>query len=182
MATSRPPPNAMPWIAMITGLAQSSIRASSGCRSGPPDAGFRAASSSSLISAPEMNVRPAQIMTMARTEGSRSAVSRAVRMPSGTPGLRAFTGGLSIVITATPSCGGKGHRLGHRKSVTLSYGARQILMIPRTADDRLGRRKPSQPQVRLVGGDCADLGLHALLCRPHRSWACWFPPSSAIWA
>ena len=59
MATSRPPPKAMPWIAMITGLAQSSIRVSSGCRSGPPEAGFRAASSSSLISAPEMNVRPA---------------------------------------------------------------------------------------------------------------------------
>src|SRR5439155_5518486 len=43
------------------------------------------------------------MMTIAETEGSCSARSRAAEIPSGTPVPSAFTGGLSIVITATPS-------------------------------------------------------------------------------
>ena len=48
-----------------------------------------------------MNVRPAPITTTARMSGSAAAASIAAAMPSGTPGLKAFTGGLSIVITPT---------------------------------------------------------------------------------
>jgi hypothetical protein len=51
-----------------------------------------------------MKVRPAPINTMAATAGSAAALWMADRIPSGTPGLRAFTGGLEIVMTATPSC------------------------------------------------------------------------------
>src|SRR5579864_6878605 len=134
MAISRPPPKAVPWIAMITGFAQSSIRVSSGCRSGPPDSGLRAAASSSLISAPEINVRPPPITTTERTEVSRPATSKAARMPSGTPGLSAFTGGLSMVITATPSRAEK--VTGWVIVNLLRFHTAQFLMIPRTADHR----------------------------------------------
>ena len=60
--------------------------------------------------------------------------------------------------------GGEGYRLGHRKSVTLSYGA--------TSDDTprsrrsFGNESRTQPWLRLVGGHRTDLGLHALFCRP----------------
>src|ERR1700727_2963916 len=56
------------------------------------------------MSAPAMKVFPPPMMTMARAEGSFSAASNAATRPSGTPGLRAFTGGLLMVMTATPSC------------------------------------------------------------------------------
>src|ERR1700733_1012669 len=56
------------------------------------------------MSAPAMNVLPPPMITMARAEGSFSAASKAATRPSGTPGLRAFTGGLLMVTTATPSC------------------------------------------------------------------------------
>src|SRR4029078_4574095 len=134
---------------MITGFAQSSIRVSSGCRSGPPAAGFRAASSSSLMSAPAMNVRPPPITTIARTDGSRSAVSRAVKMPSGTPGLSAFTGGLSRVITAMPS---RAERVTGWLIVNLlRFHTAQFLMIPRTARDRQENDRPENETTTSAG-------------------------------
>src|SRR6266853_1030840 len=53
------------------------------------------------MSAPATNVRPAPITTAALTAGSLFTASIAVEIPSGTPGLRALTGGLSMVMTAT---------------------------------------------------------------------------------
>src|SRR4029077_20568619 len=50
-----------------------------------------------------MNVEPAPITTTALTAGSCAAVSMESRMPSGTPGLSAFTGGLSMATTAMSS-------------------------------------------------------------------------------
>src|SRR5512145_2185888 len=55
------------------------------------------------MSAPAMKLRPAPIITIARTLASASPFSRASRMPSRTPGPRAFTGGLSMVTMPTPS-------------------------------------------------------------------------------
>src|SRR5208283_4071248 len=55
----------------------------------------------SLMSAPATNVRPAPITTAALTAASRLISSIAAQIPSGTPGPSAFTGGLSIVMTAT---------------------------------------------------------------------------------
>src|ERR1700691_3471728 len=52
------------------------------------------------MSAPATNVRPAPMTTAAFMEASRFSSSIAAPIPSGTPGLRAFTGGLSMVITA----------------------------------------------------------------------------------
>src|SRR5262245_22874298 len=54
------------------------------------------------MSAPAINVRPGPMMTTAAALASRSALSMAAEIPSGTPGERALTGGLSIVTTATP--------------------------------------------------------------------------------
>src|SRR5579862_4216772 len=54
------------------------------------------------MSAPAMKVRPAPINTTASAVESRSAASIAARIPSGTPGLRALTGGLSMAATRTP--------------------------------------------------------------------------------
>src|SRR5690349_6376034 len=48
-----------------------------------------------------MKVVPAAISTTARAAGSSAARAMAASMPSGTPGLSAFTGGLSTVTTAT---------------------------------------------------------------------------------
>src|SRR5205085_3968641 len=50
---------------------------------------------------PAMNVEPAPMITIALMAESSQAALTAARIPSGTPGLSAFTGGLSIVITAT---------------------------------------------------------------------------------
>src|SRR5208337_2989397 len=55
----------------------------------------------SLMSAPATKVRPAPMTTAASTAESAFISSIAVPMASGTPGLRAFTGGLSMVMTAT---------------------------------------------------------------------------------
>src|SRR5215467_5664721 len=52
----------------------------------------------SFISAPAMNVRPAPIRIMALIDSSAVAFSIHSRIPSGTPGLNAFTGGLSMVM------------------------------------------------------------------------------------
>src|SRR6476620_5541475 len=56
-----------------------------------------------LMSAPAMNVVSAPIRTIASAAESWQARATASLMPSGTPALRAFTGGLSTVTTATPS-------------------------------------------------------------------------------
>ncbi len=58
----------------------------------------------SLMSAPATKVRPPPMITAAFTASSFSICSMAPAMPSGTPGLSAFTGGLLMVITAMPSC------------------------------------------------------------------------------
>jgi hypothetical protein len=42
------------------------------------------------------------MITTAETDGSSPALWMEAEIPSGTPGESAFTGGLSIVITATP--------------------------------------------------------------------------------
>src|ERR1022692_4685842 len=55
----------------------------------------------SLLSAPATKVRPPPITTAALTAGSPLISSIAARTPSATPGLRAFTGGLSMVMTET---------------------------------------------------------------------------------
>src|SRR3984885_9985242 len=91
-------------MAITTGLLASSIRARISWNFGGPLPRPDAASSSSLISAPAMNVLPPPMMTMARADASFSAASKAATRPSGTPGLSAFTGGLLMVMTATPSC------------------------------------------------------------------------------
>ena len=59
--------------------------------------------SKTLMSAPAMNVVPAPISTIASAAGSADARATALSMPSQTAGLSALTGGLSIVMTATPS-------------------------------------------------------------------------------
>src|SRR5882757_6902788 len=56
------------------------------------------------MSAPATKVRPPPISTAALIAGLRFISSIAAPIPSGTPGLSAFTGGLSIVITATSFC------------------------------------------------------------------------------
>ena len=105
MANSSPPPNAVPWIAHTTGLGQSSMRRNSACtrcERSIETSRFEIVPKT-LISAPAMNVLPAPISTMALAAGSAAARATPASMPSGTPGLRAFTGGLFIVTMATSS-------------------------------------------------------------------------------
>src|SRR5580692_4631455 len=89
-------------MAITTGFRHFSMRAR---RSGkfivsraPPDLILP----NSLMSAPETNVRPPPMRTQACTASSLLISSIARAMPSGTPGLNAFTGGLLMVITAMP--------------------------------------------------------------------------------
>src|SRR6185312_13414397 len=101
MASSRPPPNAVPWIAITTGLLHSSMRESkAGKMFTPlcfcPEVTFP----NSLMSAPATKVFPPPISTAARMSGSSAICAMASEIPSGTPGLNAFTGGLFIVIMA----------------------------------------------------------------------------------
>ena len=98
IATSRPPPNAVPWIAATTGFGElsrrsirSSVEAAPGGRGLP---NWR-------MSAPAMKVRPPPISTTATTASSAAARSRPAMMPSGTPKLSALTGGFCTVMTAT---------------------------------------------------------------------------------
>src|SRR3990172_5201973 len=69
MATSSPPPSAVPWTAATTGLAQPSMQSSTSWNPGSfwglPN---------SVMSAPAMKVRPAQAITMALTPASAVAV------------------------------------------------------------------------------------------------------------
>src|SRR5262245_40014423 len=88
-------------MAATTGLGESSRAVRTVCRIGSPFFWPDVILPNSLMSAPAMNVRPPPMRTTARTAGSAWAAWRPARMPSGTPGLRAFTGGLLIVRTAT---------------------------------------------------------------------------------
>ncbi len=60
--TSRPPPSAVPWIADTTGFGELSIMSSTECRPGSTGG-----LPNSVMSAPAMNVRPEQTMTIAWT-------------------------------------------------------------------------------------------------------------------
>src|SRR5579862_8693743 len=71
--------------------------------SGGPEPSPRAAASSSFTSAPATNVRPAQARTMAVTRASRAASATASASAFATDVLSAFTGGLSISMTAIRS-------------------------------------------------------------------------------
>src|SRR3981081_3174620 len=57
----------------------------------------------SVMSAPAMKVRPAQVRTIAFTSGSAIALVTQSKMPPRTAALSAFTGGLLIVTMATTS-------------------------------------------------------------------------------
>src|SRR5665213_1034176 len=102
MATSSPPPNVVPCSAMTTGFGESSMRK---MNSASWAGGLSPATIllNSRMSAPAIKVFPAPITTMASTAASATAALTPAAIPSGTPGLRALTGGLSIVITAMPS-------------------------------------------------------------------------------
>src|SRR5262245_33801685 len=71
--------------------------------SGGPDPAPRAAASSSLMSAPATNVRPAHRITMPVAASSAIANRSAVESSSATRVLSALTGGLSISTTAMPA-------------------------------------------------------------------------------
>src|SRR5512132_328813 len=83
-------------MAATTGLGQFSIRSSTDCSEGSVGG-----LPNSVMSAPAMNVRPAQVMTTARTAASEPACMRPSCRPWRTWRLRAFTGGLLTVKTAT---------------------------------------------------------------------------------
>jgi hypothetical protein len=55
------------------------------------------------MSAPAENIRPAPVITMARTAGSASARSMPAATPARVSWPSPLTGGLSSVMTATPS-------------------------------------------------------------------------------
>src|SRR5450631_866849 len=82
----------------MIGFGEFSISASTSCRPG----GFGGLPNS-VMSAPAMKVRPAQVRTIAFTSGSAMARLMHSRMPPRTAALRAFTGGLSTVTMATTS-------------------------------------------------------------------------------
>src|SRR5216684_1365234 len=88
-------------MAITTGLLLSSIFKSSGSKPGPRDLP-EVILPNSLMSAPATKVRPPPIRTVAFMVSSCAIWSSASEIPSGTPGLRALTGGLLIVITAMP--------------------------------------------------------------------------------
>src|SRR4051812_11445169 len=91
-------------MAMTIGLRQSSMRISSGLKPSPRDLSPDVTLPNSLMSAPATKVLPPPMITAAPMESSRSIRSSAAAMPSGTPGLSAFTGGLLIVTTAISPC------------------------------------------------------------------------------
>ena len=75
-----------------------SIAVSTSCRPG----GFGGLPNS-VMSAPAMKVRPAQVSTIAFTSGSAMALLMQSKMPPRTAALSAFTGGLLTVTMATTS-------------------------------------------------------------------------------
>src|SRR5262249_37914005 len=96
---SNPPPNAVPWMAAITGLGQSSSACSIGERPTSLDFCPDVSLPNSLMSAPAGKLRPAPPRAMALGRSSLRSWLRAAIPASGTPGPSALTGGLSIVTT-----------------------------------------------------------------------------------
>src|ERR1700722_1505670 len=84
----------------------------------------------SLMSAPATNERPPPIRTAAFAEESSLTSSIALAIPSGTPGLRAFAGGLSMVMMAV--------------SLPLSLLSRTRLLILNS--DHCRRTPPEKPR------------------------------------
>ena len=121
MASSRPPPSAVPLIAITMGLGQSSTSRSSSWKSGGSTAWSHTARSSSRMSAPATNVRPAPVITTARTASSSarrvSTAARAVR----TPRSSALTGGLSIVDDGHAVAPRNGHQVRHAHLLLLAF-------------------------------------------------------------
>ena len=100
-ASSIPPPIATECTAATTGLADASSSRITVCSVGSVNVFGEL---NSRMSAPPENARPAPVITIALIAGS----ALALRSPSDRPRLRSmpspFTGGLSIVITATSPC------------------------------------------------------------------------------
>src|SRR6266436_6656608 len=90
-------------MAMTTGVRRSSMRSSKGFKLSRQIIFPDVSSPNSLMSAPAMKVRPAPMKTTALAASSFSICATAAAMPAETAELRAFTGGLLIVTTATPS-------------------------------------------------------------------------------
>jgi len=89
----------VPWIAAITALGLFSIMFWTSNRLAPFEA-----PPNSLMSAPAMKVRPAQISTMALTASSAMAALKPSKSPSRTFADRAFTGGeFSVMMAMSPS-------------------------------------------------------------------------------
>src|SRR6476661_5585305 len=94
-------------MAATTGFGEFSISESTSLRPG----GFGGLPNS-VMSAPAMKVRPAQVSTIAFASGSAIARLMPSRIPPRTAALSAFTGGLLTVMTATASL---------RSSLTTSF-------------------------------------------------------------
>src|SRR5260221_727077 len=88
---------------MTTGVRRFAMRISKGFRLSRQMIFPEVSSPNSLISAPATKVRPATMSTTALSVSSFSICATAVAMPAETAELSAFTGGLLIVTTATPS-------------------------------------------------------------------------------
>src|SRR5207247_2233579 len=117
--------------------------------------------SNSLMSAPPQKALPAPVNTIARTAGSAERASNAARMPSRTPGLRAFTGGLLSVITPTsPS----------RDRVTRSLIFKALLPPPSRGRVRVGVSE-SPPTLTLPREGGGDKKSAAQLKQPRRPLA-----------
>src|ERR1700730_9865041 len=87
-------------MAITAGFEQFSILSNNGSNPGPRCPLPEVILPNSLMSAPATKVRPPPIITADFTLSSLSIRSIASEIPSGTPGLNAFTGGLLIVMTA----------------------------------------------------------------------------------
>ena len=113
----------LPWIAMTTGFGQSSISSSNGSR---VRRGFSPADHFAEFA--DVRAGDKGASRADHDDGGDGRVGgrrfRWRRMPSGTPGLSAFTGGLSIVMTAISSW---------RVSRTVSLMSPHSLVIPRRA-------------------------------------------------
>src|SRR6266851_352560 len=94
-------------MAATIGFGEFSMTVSTSCRPG----GFGGLPNS-VMSAPAIKVRPAQVRTIAFTSGSAMALLMQSKMPPRTAALSAFTGGLLTVTMATTS---------RRSSLTTSF-------------------------------------------------------------
>mmetsp|Transcript_27940 Transcript_27940/g.88997 ORF Transcript_27940/g.88997 Transcript_27940/m.88997 type:complete len:262 (+) Transcript_27940:1871-2656(+) len=104
MATSRPPPMALPWMAATTGLEQSS---SASHTSGSTGASRARPLANSLMSAPPLKPAPAPLTMTPRTSGSASARCTPCSSASRISLLSALTGGLQSSRMATCAAGNR---------------------------------------------------------------------------